>query len=69
MNLTDATVKTQYLGDSVYVSEIYHEPQTISLFLNNGERQSPDFILRKNEIVLERDVAERLVKYIQEHTT
>lgn len=64
-DLTDATVKTTYLGDSVYVSEIFHDPTTLSLFLNNGERHSPEFLLRKNEIVLERDVALALVKYIQ----
>ncbi len=69
MPLTDATVKTTYLGDSVYVSEIYHEATTISLFLNNGERESPDFLRRKNEIVLEPDVALRLVYYIQERLT
>lgn len=59
MPLTDATVKTRYLGDSVYVSEI-------CLFLNNGEQESPAFLLRKNEIVLEREVALVFVKYIKE---
>lgn len=66
MGLTDAAVKTQYIGDSVYVSEIYGEPTTISVFLNNGERTSADFIMRKNEIVLEPDVARALVNYIKE---
>jgi hypothetical protein len=66
MPLTDAAVKTSYLGDSVYVSEVYHDPTTITVFLNNGERESSDFIARKNEIVLEPDVARALIKYIQE---
>jgi len=65
MPLNDKTVKTTYLGDSVYISESYGDPTTLSLFLNNGERTSHDFIARKNEIVMEPDVVAAFIKYAQ----
>ena len=64
--MTDAQVKTSYLGDSVFVSEHEHDSTTICVFLNNGERVSELLITRKSEIVLEPSVAQALVRYIKE---
>jgi len=65
---TDAQTETSYLGDSVYIALLTKEPPIFELFLNNGERDNPTFITRKSSIVLEPEVAERLVEYIKAHS-
>lgn len=54
-----------YLGDSVYIDMRY---DCFELFLNNGERNFDDSIVKKSLIVLEPEVATTLVAYIQAHS-
>jgi hypothetical protein len=61
--MTDADLKTIYIGDSVYASV---DSGVICVFLNNGEREAPILIKRKSPIYLEPEEAIRLAQYIND---
>lgn len=51
-----------YLGDSVYC-EYEYDIYSYVIFTNNGERGLANRILRKNEIYLEPEVLDALIRF------